>query len=111
MTTWMSILLVALAGGVGSLTRFFLGLWSNSIPWGILFANTLGSFIAGVAISLGLGWEWVAIGLAGGISTFSTFAAQSFDLIRKGRPLLASQNLVLNLLLPAAGFLTGTILL
>ena len=106
-----SFVLVALAGGFGAVTRYGLSTWSGKLPWGILLANSLGSFIAGLAVAGSIESAWLIVGFAGGLSTFSTFAAQTHDLVEKkqlGRALL---NIVLNLLLPAVGFLTASILL
>lgn len=107
----MSFLLVALAGGLGAIIRFGLGLFSGVVPWGILIANAVGSFIAGLAIAGNLDQPWLVVGLAGGISTFSTFAAQTHELLVSQRPLASLNNLLLNLLIPAASFLTASILL
>jgi len=111
MTFATSFVLVALAGGFGAVTRYWLSTWSGKLPWGILLANSLGSFIAGLAVAGLIESAWLIVGLAGGLSTFSTFAAQTHDLFAKkqlGRALL---NIVLNLLLPAVSFLTASILL
>jgi CrcB protein len=106
-----SFVLVALAGGFGAVTRYGLSTWSGKLPWGILLANSIGSFIAGLAVAGLLESAWLIVGFAGGLSTFSTFAAQTHDLFAEkqlGRSLL---NIVLNLLLPAVSFLTASILL
>lgn len=107
----MSFFLVAVAGGIGAIIRFGLGLISGSIAWGILIANAVGSFIAGLVVSGNLDAPWLLVGLAGGISTFSTFAAQTHELLSSQKPLAALNNLLLNLLIPAASFLTAGILL
>ena len=106
-----SFVLVAIAGGFGAVVRFWLSYWQGRLPWGILLANAIGSFIAGLVVSGSLETAWLIVGLAGGLSTFSTFAAQTHDLVAKrqlGRALL---NIVLNLLVPAVSFLTASILL
>jgi fluoride exporter len=110
MTLW-SIGLIALGGGVGALVRFALGQLSGQIPWGVLLANTLGSFIAGLAMAGSIDLAWIVVGLAGGISTFSTFAAQTHQLLLGGKIAAAMQYLALTALLPAAALLTGSILL
>jgi CrcB protein len=106
-----SLVLVAVAGGFGAVVRFWLSYWQGKLPWGILLANAIGSFIAGLVVAGSLETDWLIVGLAGGLSTFSTFAAQTHDLVAKkqlGRALL---NIVLNLLVPAVSFLTASILL
>ncbi|MFM7014649.1 MAG: fluoride efflux transporter FluC [Actinomycetota bacterium] len=105
------MLQVALLGGVGALIRFGLSWWDGKLPWGILLANLLGSFTAGVAIELGDQNHWIAVGLAGGISTFSTFAGQTGQLWTKGEKGKALINGLLNLFLSALAFLTASFLL
>jgi fluoride ion exporter CrcB/FEX len=64
-----------------------------------------------LAVAGSIETAWIIIGLAGGLSTFSTFAAQTHNLIAKKQLALASVNIVLNLLVPALSFLTASILL
>jgi fluoride exporter len=111
MTLATSLVLVAIAGGFGAVARYFLSSWSGKLPWGILLANSIGSFIAGLAVTGSIESAWLIVGLAGGLSTFSTFAAQTHDLVAKRQLGLASLNIALNLLIPAASFLTASILL
>jgi CrcB protein len=111
MTLATSFVLVALAGGFGAVVRFWLSYWQGKLPWGILLANSIGSFIAGLAVAGSIESAWFVVGLAGGLSTFSTFAAQTHNLIAKKQLALASLNIVLNLLIPAVSFLTASILL
>jgi fluoride exporter len=106
-----SFVLVAIAGGFGAVARYWLSAWSGKLPWGILLANSIGSFIAGLAVAGSIETAWLIVGIAGGLSTFSTFAAQTFDLVAKKQLALASLNIVLNLLIPAVSFLTASILL
>ena len=106
-----SFVLVAIVGGFGAVVRFWLSYWKGKLPWGILLANAIGSFIAGLAVSGSIESAWVIVGLAGGLSTFSTFAAQTHDLVAKRQLGRASLNIVLNLLVPALSFLTASILL
>jgi CrcB protein len=111
MTLATSFVLVAIAGGFGAVVRFSLSTFSGKLPWGILLANAIGSFIAGLAVSGSIESAWIVVGLAGGLSTFSTFAAQTHDLVTKKQLGKASLNIVLNLLVPAVSFLTASILL
>ena len=106
-----SFLLVALAGGLGAVIRYGLSLIPAVFPVGILIANAVGSFIAGLVIAGNLDASWLVVGLAGGVSTFSTFAAQTHELFQSKKTLAALANLGLNLLVPAGCFLTAAILL
>jgi CrcB protein len=106
-----SFLLVAGLGGLGSVLRHLVGSWQGFLPFGILLANSLASFIAGFAIATGSYETALVIGLAGGLSTFSTFAAQSYELWVGGQKVRTLLNGVANLLLPAVSFLTALNLL
>ena len=80
---------IALAGGIGSAIRFAFSKWAGTIPWGILSANVVASFIAGfAAIYFGSNETWVAIlvvGLAGGLSTFSSWAGATVHMVASGK--------------------------
>ena len=104
-------LAIGLLGGVGSLLRHLIGTWRGFLPWGILVANSLASFVAGLAIVNGVYEVALVLGLAGGLSTFSTFAAQSYELWVGGQKVRTLLNGVANLLLPAVSFLTALNLL
>ena len=111
MTLATSFVLVAIAGGFGAVVRFLLSYWHGGLPWGILLGNAIASFIAGAAVSGSIESAWIIVGLAGGLSTFSTFASQTHDLFAKRQVTRALMNIVLNLLVPAGSFLTASILL
>lgn len=102
---------VALFGGVGSVLRHFASMLPGVLPMGTLAVNTIASFIAGVAIATGVYEFALIVGLAGGLSTFSTFAGQTFDLLAARRKLVAVLNIALNLVVPAAALSTALILL
>ena len=107
----ISVAAVALLGGVGSVLRHIAGFWSGALPWGILAVNSIASFVTGLALSSGEYEIALVVGLAGGLSTFSTFAAQSFEFIKNQLAFKAIANLVLNLALPALSLLTAVIYL
>jgi fluoride exporter len=100
---------VALLGGAGSALRHIAGFWSGYLPWGILVVNSVASFVAGVAVATGLFEIALVVGLAGGLSTFSTFAANTFEFIKAGQRVRALANTVLNLTIPALSLLTALI--
>lgn len=107
----LSVLIVGLLGGAGSVVRHFLGAWNGKFPIGILLANSVASFIAGLAVGNGVLELALVAGLAGGLSTFSTFAAQTYELWNTKSKALAVANGLLNLVIPAVLFTTAVILL
>lgn len=94
---------VAVGGGFGSVLRMFLGkLTTKSVPLGILIANTFASGLLAYVATLDHDWVWAMLsaGVAGGLSTFSTWAAQTGELWAADRRGDAINNALLNLLLP-----------
>jgi CrcB protein len=109
METLISVAAVAVLGGAGSVLRHIASFWSGALPWGILFVNSIASFVVGLAISSGEYEIALVVGLAGGLSTFSTFAAQSYEYLKNEQRFRAIANLGLNLALPALSLLTAVI--
>jgi CrcB protein len=105
---------IAIAGGLGSILRFAISKWSGTIPWGILTANAVASFIAGfAAIRFGVSDTWVAIlvvGLAGGLSTFSSWAGAVVQMVASGRKAAPAFYTVLTLILSSTAAYLGLIL-
>ena len=96
----VELLVVALFGGIGAVLRGWLGNFKGYLPWGILIANTLASAVAGWAILTDQRLDLVLVaGLAGGLSTFSTFVGQTWQLMIEERRLAALLNVGLNLIL------------
>lgn len=105
----LTLLLVAVAGGIGAVIRLFAGRLTGLLPWGILIANVSASFVVGFAQQapvLVIGIILIS-GLAGGLSTFSTWAAQTTDLIRSGRVTQALLNTVGTLVLSSTAVWLG----
>ena len=103
------IILIGLAGLIGTLCRYWLsGLvarqYGETFPWGTLFVNVLGCFLAGSLYYL-LEERFlvsptlrtvILIGLLGGFTTFSSFGLQTFTLLREGEFALATLNVTLS---------------
>jgi CrcB protein len=113
MTTILFVLLIAGLGGLGSILRFVLANFTGILPWGILIANTAASIIAGlflVGAQPAVPYSLLVVGFAGGLSTFSSWAAQTGTFWRAGLYRRATYNAALNLLLPAMGVVAGAII-
>ena len=86
---------------MGTLLRWWLGLMLNAhfptVPPGTLAANLIGGYVVGVAVAVfatytSLAPEWrlfVITGFCGGLTTFSTFSAETVTLLQQGRALWA----------------------
>ena len=126
----LTILGVAVLGGLGSAIRLMASHWHGRLPWGVLTGNTVASFIVGFATSGALSgvftatdglagsYFWVTVlatGFAGGLSTFSSWAAQTVHLMATGMRRAGFYNFLLNLTLPVlaviAGLMVGSTLL
>lgn len=106
------LLLIFLGGGLGSLTRFFLGKTIQErggveFPLGTLAVNVAASLVLGFFIGLVEAKNLtnpalralVAVGFCGGFSTFSTFANDNVLLLLDQRPGAALLNVLLNVTL------------
>jgi len=88
MKDWM---LIGLGGGLGALLRYgaLIVLPAGVIPWNVGIINLSGSLIIGMVMALTVEFGrlsertrlFVAVGILGGFTTFSTFAAGSYDLV------------------------------
>lgn len=100
---------MCVGGSLGTLLRWWLGVTLNAhfpaIPPGTLAANLIGGYVVGVAVAVfatftSLAPEWrllVITGFCGGLTTFSTFSAETFTLLQQGRALLALAAMGLHL--------------
>lgn len=88
---------VGLGAALGAWLRWALGAGLNAIvpelPFGTLLANLIGGYLIGVAVAVldeaaGFTPElrlFVITGFLGGLTTFSTFSAESVALVSSGR--------------------------
>ncbi len=116
----MAVLLVALGGALGSVTRYLVGGWiaqrgGTFFPYGTLVINMTASFIIGFFLAfaqerarLGPYWRlFIAVGFVGGYSTFSTYEYESIRLLQDGEMLLATLYLVGSMAGGAIAAITG----
>ncbi len=90
-----NLILIGLGGGLGSILRYLSVLYfkENAYPWATLFVNILGSFIIGIVVALFLkngNWPlsyrlFLATGICGGFTTFSSFSLENMELLSAGK--------------------------
>ncbi|HVF02765.1 MAG TPA: fluoride efflux transporter CrcB [Rubrobacteraceae bacterium] len=92
----MNVLLVALGGAIGSAARYLMGAFvanrfGPDFPWGTFIVNVSGSFLIGVILSLVGGGQlpagarlFLAVGVMGGYTTFSTYSNETLQLVQGG---------------------------
>ena len=106
------VVLVVVAGAVGSVLRYLVGRSGAqaSWPWPVLLVNVIGSLVAGVAIHSDLSLI-IVTGFAGGLTTFSTLSVETVQLLmtQRWRTAVASMaaNLVVGISAATAGWLLG----
>ena len=117
-----SLMVIAVGASLGAWLRWILGMKLNAlfptIPPGTVVANMVGGYIIGLAIAFlaaspTLSPEWrllIITGFCGGLTTFSTFLAETVALIQEGRLVWAlgsiSLHVVGSLAMTAAGLLS-----
>jgi CrcB protein len=104
----MNYLLVFIGGGFGSLLRFMIailfGKTTLSLPWATLSSNVISCLIFGTIIYVfheknlipDTYKHLVLIGICGGLSTFSTFGYETFELFKQGMTVWALLNIAVS---------------
>lgn len=105
----MSWIAVGLGAALGAWLRWGLSLWLNTLHSkvfvGTLIANLVGGYLIGLCVGFfaahpGLSAEWrlfAVTGFLGGLTTFSTFSAESVMLLQRGDYLWALVHTLLHL--------------
>ncbi len=119
--TPLGILLVALGGAIGSVLRYGVSIavaerFGLAFPYGTLVVNLTGSLCIGIVAGLAMRGDagmtpelrlFLATGILGGFTTFSSFALENLVLVRDGTPavavLYALGSLVLGVLAASLG--------
>lgn len=117
-----SLIVIAIGASVGAWLRWLLGIKLNAlfptIPPGTIVANMVGGYLIGLTIAFlaaspSLSPEWrllIITGFCGGLTTFSTFSAETVTLIQEGKLLWAlgsiSLHVVGSLTMTTAGLLS-----
>lgn len=118
----MPTLLVFLGAGLGGVMRHGVNLAAarlgSGFPWGTMTINVLGS----VAMGLVTGWFaargggmgarlFIATGILGGFTTFSTFSLEAFVLIERGETAAALAYVLGSVMVGVAGLVLGLMLM
>ncbi len=112
MPSLVFIIYTALGGAIGSVTRYLLGTWTQSIsqsidfPYGTLTVNLIGCFFIGFLSQLAEARgaftpesrALVFIGVLGGFTTFSSFGNDTINLLRDGETFNALANIGANVI-------------
>lgn len=125
MTTVRDIVAVFVGGGIGSVARYLLGMlalqrFGPGFPYGTLLINVLGSFAIGIVAQLAQSRAYaiapsarlfLAVGLLGGFTTFSTFAYESITLAGEGALGIGVAYVLASVLLGLGAAFAGMVLI
>ena len=118
----MNLLIIALGGALGAVSRFLLGnglsrALGSALPYGTCVINIVGCFAMGLLMTIIVDREMIpaawrlflCVGFLGGFTTFSSFGYEALMLLTEGRMLAAlayaGGSVVLGLVAAAAGVL------
>lgn len=116
------LLYIGLGGFIGAIARHIVSGWAlnlfgQRLPFGTLFVNLTGCFAIGFVMTYSLEVYpvspnvrfFLATGIVGGYTTFSTFGYETLGLIQEGSYLLGLWNVLLNVVLGLAAVWLGTV--
>ena len=120
MSMALDLAIIALGGGIGSVSRYLVTIWAaerfgSAFPYGTLLVNVAGSFIIGLFMTLFLErieldpqWRlFIAVGFLGGLTTFSSFSYETLRLVQEGAMSQAFANAGSNVILCLASTWAG----
>ncbi|MCD4742390.1 MAG: fluoride efflux transporter CrcB [Desulfobacteraceae bacterium] len=107
-----SIFLIGIGGFIGSIMRYIIYIWSQSLfkelsfPLGTLIVNITGCLLLGLLNGWAENYQFFTlqirlflfVGLLGSFTTFSTFAYQTIEMIQNGHPYQALLNITIQVI-------------
>lgn len=123
--TLLNFFAVSLGASLGACARWWVGMWLNASgwPWGTLAVNLIGGYLVGLilaVLSVHPEWpQWIRLaavtGFLGGLTTFSTFSAETVGMLERGAYATAlgyaAVSLFGSLALTALGLFSGQAIL
>lgn len=118
-------LLVGIGGALGSMARYGAGVlvgrvWGASFPLGTMLINIAGSLAMGLFIGYLVratpAWQadarlFVAVGLFGGFTTFSSFSLDAISMLERGEIGPAALYVVISVIVGIAALYGGLVLM
>lgn len=121
MMSWQTLLAIGSGAFLGAVLRAYMNgvvnhHFPHTLPFGTLSVNLLGSFIIGALLAYFSyttlfsvhAKSFLTTGFLGGLTTYSTFAMETFLLLSGGHLLMAAANMALNtfgtVLMAASGY-------
>jgi CrcB protein len=118
----INVLLVAIGGALGTISRYLLGGWIQShtgstFPWSTFIINVSGAFLIGIVLGFverGIlpanARLLLATGVLGGYTTFSTFSLETMSLLISGSKGMALLNTIGQTVIGLIAVFSGLIL-
>ena|SRR5437868_484133 len=112
-----NFLLVGFGGAIGSMLRYGATTLVSVkyFPFATMAVNIIGSFVIGMVVGFSLkneyfltNWKlFLATGICGGFTTFSSFSAENLELLQSGRTLAAVTYIVISIITGIAAAFFG----
>lgn len=119
----MKYFTVGIAGGLGAVSRYMIGLWIKSwsktaFPLPTFIINITGCFLMGLIMTAALersalSPQWrvaLTTGFLGGYTTFSTYSYETVNLINQGKIVIAVTYALISIVIGLAGAWLGSVI-